>query len=51
VSPAKSTIFAEFQLIRCCLFIFCSRVISSFAFTAGKGNNYSHRKTPSVITL
>jgi hypothetical protein len=51
VRPAESTIFAEFQLVWCCPFIFCSRVVSSFALTARKGNNYSHQKTPSAITL
>jgi len=43
---AESAVLAEFQLIGRCPLIFCCRVISSFAFSACKGNDYSHRSTP-----
>ena len=46
---AKSTILAEFQLIRCCTFIFRCRIISSFAFSTCKGNDCSHDQTPSPL--
>jgi hypothetical protein len=48
---AKSAILAEFQLIRCCTFVFGCCIISSFAFITCKGNDYSHEQTPSAITL
>jgi len=50
VFPAESAVLAEFQLVRCCPFIFGRRIVSSFAFIACKCNNYSHQKTPSVAT-
>ena len=48
---AKSAILAEFQLIRCCAFVFGCCIISSFAFITCKGNDYSHEQTPSAILL
>ena len=44
---AKFAIFTKSQLIRCSSLIFCCCIISSLTFTACKGNNYSHQKTPS----
>ena len=41
---AESTVFAKLQFIRRCPLIFCCRVVSSFAFTASKCNNYSHEQ-------
>jgi hypothetical protein len=42
----KSAVFAELQFIGRCPLIFCRRVISSFALSTCKGNDYSHRSTP-----
>jgi hypothetical protein len=50
MSPTKSAILAEFQLVRRCTFIFGRRIVSSFAFITCKCNNYSHQKTPSAVT-
>ena len=42
----KSAVFAELQFIGRCPLIFCRCVISSFALSTCKGNDYSHRSTP-----
>ena len=40
----KSAVFAELQFIRRRALIFGCRIISSFAFSACKGNYNSHQK-------
>jgi hypothetical protein len=44
VLAAKPTVFIKCQFIRRRAFVFGRGVISSFALTACKGNNYSHQK-------
>ena len=41
---AESTVFTKLQFVRRCPFIFGRCVVSSFAFTTCKCNNYSHKQ-------
>jgi hypothetical protein len=46
VLSAESAIFIKLKLIRGCALIFSCGVISSFAFRACQGNDYSHFQSP-----
>jgi hypothetical protein len=46
--PAERTVFLELDLIGCCPLVLGGRIVSSLAVSAGKGDDVSHRSTPSV---
>ena len=49
VLTAKPAIFLEFKLIRRRSLIFCRRIVSSLAYVACKGHDYSHDHTPLAL--